>query len=295
MLAEAPGVYYLYEPFNPNAGVGRDVCDAPFERYFTYVCESNEAIYQPAIRDMLAGHYHWQRALPGVRSLHDLQRLWRRTRSFARHRSNGDVPLVKDPIALLSAEWMASRFDINVVVMIRHPAAFVASMKRLNWGFKPRNWALSQPAVMRDFLEPFRGELEALDARDHDIVDQTALMWKLLNYIVLRFQERHPDWVFLRHEDISADPLAGYRDLYDRFGLEFNDRARKSIEDHSSASNPNQASDARITIELNSRENIGSWRKRLSTEEVERIRARVADVSRHFYTDAEWGLNDSAA
>lgn len=40
-------------------------------------------------------------------------------------------PLVKDPFALFSAEWFADNFDAEVIVIVRHPAAVVSSIKRL--------------------------------------------------------------------------------------------------------------------------------------------------------------------
>ncbi len=35
----------------------------------------------------------------------------------------------------MSAEWLAKTYNINVVVLIRHPAAYIYSMKRMKWGF----------------------------------------------------------------------------------------------------------------------------------------------------------------
>ncbi|MFO7950790.1 MAG: hypothetical protein R6U36_10530 [Candidatus Fermentibacteraceae bacterium] len=43
------------------------------------------------------------------------------------------APLFKDPIALMSAEWVADRFDARVVISVRHPAAYVNSVRRLDW------------------------------------------------------------------------------------------------------------------------------------------------------------------
>ena len=43
--------------------------------------------------------------------------------------------IIKDPIAALSADWLYNNFDLKVMVLVRHPGAFVASLKRLNWTF----------------------------------------------------------------------------------------------------------------------------------------------------------------
>jgi hypothetical protein len=41
--------------------------------------------------------------------------------------------IIKDPIGALSSDWLARNFDLEVVVLVRHSAAFAASLKRLNW------------------------------------------------------------------------------------------------------------------------------------------------------------------
>ena len=56
---------------------------------------------------------------------------------------------------------MAERFDLAVVAMIRNPAAFASSIKRLAWGFDFRNW-LDQELLMRDLLHPFTDEIVAM-------------------------------------------------------------------------------------------------------------------------------------
>ncbi len=68
----------------------------------------------------------------------------------------GATPLVKDPIALFSAEWLAATFDMRVLVMIRHPAAFAASIRRRGWRHRFADF-LEQPLLMRDLLGAVRG------------------------------------------------------------------------------------------------------------------------------------------
>lgn len=288
MLTASGAYHYLYEPFNPNAGVGRDVCDVAFERYFTYICADNESRYLGPMRDMVESRYRTWRGVADARTPRDLKTVWNRHREFAGYRRDRIPPLIKDPIALVSAGWMADRLDVDVVLMVRHPAAYAASMRRMGWGFSPRNWALSQPELMRDLLEPFRAELDQLETAAGDLIDQAALGWKVLNHVALAYRERHPDWLLVRHEDLSADPVAGFRTLYGQLGLPFDQRVESTVEEHSSETNPDLADGNVNTIRLNSRKNVGSWRTRLTAEEVARVRACVEPVSQRLYPDAEW-------
>ncbi len=44
----------------------------------------------------------------------------------------------------------------------------------------PAVWALSQPLLLRDYLSPLEDELKLLKESKSDIIDQTALMWKVM-------------------------------------------------------------------------------------------------------------------
>lgn len=288
VLAESPSLYYIHEPFNPHTKMGRDIRNIPLHHHYTYIHDGNESEYYPGVKGIVESQYNWWYGILEARSKRDLVNIWKQYRTYSNYRSHHIYPLIKDPIAIVSAGWIARRFDVNVVTMIRHPAAFVASMKRLNWPFKPSNWALSQPELMRDYLEPFRDEMHELENSDSDIIEQASLLWKVLNYIVLRYKDEHKDWIFLRHEDISRDPVQGFQSLYQSLGLNFTQEIRQIVEEYSGSANPSTAEGESRPIKLNSKENIRNWEKQLSSVEIKRVRNIVEDVAKSFYTDADW-------
>jgi hypothetical protein len=63
------------------------------------------------------------------------------------------------------------------------------------------------------------------------------------------------------------------------------------IEEHCNTSNPSSAADQEKPIKLNSKATISNWKSQLTPEEIERIRERVEDVSKHFYSDSDWELH----
>jgi hypothetical protein len=113
------------------------------------------------------------------------------SRAWAACRWRGDRPLIEDPIALFSSEWLAERFDMHVVVVIRHPAAFVSSITRLGWRH-PLAHFLEQPLLMRDVLAPFTDAIRGAARRTPDLVDEAALLWRIIHHAIARFRERHP-------------------------------------------------------------------------------------------------------
>ena len=198
----------------------------------------------------------------------------------------GQRVLMKDPFAVFSAEWFAKCLNCKVVIAVRHPTAFVSSLKRLNWPYNFQD-LLDQPLLMRDFLEPYRGQIET--AKADDVIGQSALLWKLIYRVVHTTVERNPGFIAVRHEDLSLDPINGYRKLYETLGLDFTSRIEKIIRNSSSSDNPVEPSRKNIySVKLDSRSNIDNWKKRLELDEIKRIRNVTEEVSQLFYPDVEW-------
>jgi hypothetical protein len=219
---------------------------------------------------------------------------WRELRreyvSFLNHRRAGHKALIKDPMAFFSAEWLAQRFDMNVVMVIRHPAAFVSSIKKLGWQH-PFSHFLEQPALMRDHLDCFAEDIRQYSAHEHDLIDQAILLWKLIHFTMIQYRRVHPDWVFVRHEDLSLAPLEQFQRLYSRLGLEFTEHAQQVIQSFSSPANPSDT-DAPVGSEeilrRNSASNIWNWKTRLTPSEIEKIRRSAQDISNLFYSAEDW-------
>jgi hypothetical protein len=284
MLALAPGVAYVHEPFNPRTPAG--LSPAPFDRYFTVVTPENEARYLPGLESTLAFRYDLGAQL---RSQHGPSDLVRAGRDLARSlppRFTGARPLVKDPIALLSAEWLAGRFGMQVVVLVRHPAAFAASLKRLDYRHDFGSFVVDGqvPEIVRAYEPEIREQAE----RPGDVLAQASLFWRILYGAVDGYRARHPDWTYLRHEDASADPLGTFERLYAALGLELVPEARREIEQATSDSdNPTELRNPH-DVKLASAASLGRWRTQLTPEEIEFLRESTRDVWPSFYSDEDW-------
>ena len=284
MLSVADEVGYIHEPFNFEIRMG--VNPRPFEFWFTFLDDANSESYCEIFRDILDFRYPFFPNVSRVRTRRDLVKLIRNQRLFALHRFKNDRPLIKDPIAFFSSEWLAGRFDMQVLVLIRHPAAFCSSLKIKNWEFDFNNF-LRQPLLMNKYLYPYKKEIEEFTSNGKDIVDQGILLWNCIHFTVKKFQERNTEWIFIRHEDLSLDPCDQFRLLYEKLNLEFTQRAKDAIEESSGTHNPVEQVSGN-ELKRDSRKNVNNWKNRLSQAEVERIRLKTADLSNLFYTDSEW-------
>ena len=283
MLAAAPGTGYVHEPFNISLRFG---AGPALGCWYRYLDPRGDDEFVPAFDRLLAGRYPLRRNLGRVRSPRDLVQLAKHCARFRKSTRPGTRLLVKDPIAFFSAPWLHARFGFDVVVMIRHPAAFCSSLKLKAWDFDFSHLA-RQPALIDDLLDGYRNEIREYAAEEHDLIDNAILLWNCIHSVALHFRERHPGWHFVRHEDLSREPAAGFAALFAALDLDFTPAARAAIEAASGAHNPaeQQAGDEFVR---DSRRNIGNWKRRLTDAEIERIRAGTNRVAREFYGPGDW-------
>jgi len=284
VLCAGGGAGYLAEPFNLATSPG--TIRVPVGHWYFYVTPHNETEVLGALEPLLRFKYPLARELRRCRSYVDLLHTLRWWRGYVRNK--GRRPLVKEPHAVFSAEWFARRLGSDVVVTVRHPAAVVSSWKRLGWDVDFTN-LLGQPALVRDLLGPLREDMErALDS-SYDLVDRVALLWHVIYRTVGEYRERFPGFHVVRQEDLSREPMAAYRALYEALGLPLTREAEGAIAAASSAANPKEPSvEQPHQTHLDSRATLTSWKQRLSDDEADRIRNLTADTASLFYGDDAW-------
>jgi hypothetical protein len=286
MLAVSPGMGYIHEPFFPRRWPGW--VREPFPHVFQYVTDENEAPYADRIEQVLAFRYPFRNVLR-VRNARQAVQVAEEAPFALWHRLRRDRPLLKDPMALMAAEWLAERFGAQPVVMIRHPAAFAGSLKRLDWPpFDFGNWA-EQPLFLRDLAGPYEAEIRGFASGGRDLIDQAILMWNVIHHVIRGYRERHPRWSFVRHEDLSEEPLKGFRDLYEKLDLVW-DRTAETVIRRSSTDRSRKEVPAYLhrTVRRDSRAARWTWLQRLSPEERDRIREGTTEVATAFYEDRDW-------
>ncbi len=261
ILSASPEISYIDEPFNPNHG--RCSCGFQLKRWFEYVNADSE--------NMVLSHMHH------LLGMHSSAAVKKRA-------------LIKDPIALLSAEWLAARFNMDVVILIRHPAGFAGSLKRLGWEF-PFEHLLQQPLLIGDHLQPFADEIRHFSHHKQGIVDQAILLWNVLYSVVQRYQHRRPGWLYIRHEDICRNSEGTFKNLCSRLGIAFDDTMSRALHECCSRKNPDESPVERPhEVRINSASAVWSWQSRLTASEIEKIYHKTRNIASQFYSDEEWGV-----
>jgi hypothetical protein len=284
MLALAGGVVYLSEPLNPYS-------PGPFislraRQQYCYISRRNEESFLNAYQLLTNLEYPFSREFQAIRTGRDVFRVGRRALRFRRARKLEARPLVKDPFALFSIPWFIERFNYLPIVVVRHPAAVVGSLKRLGWRFD-FGQLLDQPLLMEAALEPYESEMERLRRSPSDIITHGSVLWKIIYTTVDKLRREHKLYA-MRHEDLSFDPMNGFSDLYKIIGIQFTDKVVNQIHDYTDSRNPSELKMNRPNeFRLDSRANITNWKGRLSSSDIERVRQLTEGVAELFYPDFE--------
>jgi hypothetical protein len=282
ILSSHRKIAYLHEPFNPPYAIIR----GQFENSFQFICEENEGEHKHKIDNVTMFRYPFLDQLSGAKSTRRKLAVLRDFSFFLKHRIARSRPLVKDPLALLSSEWFYKTYKADMVILVRHPAAFCSSLKLKNWQFDFANFS-TQKAAMQTLLEPFKDKIEEYSLRQPNIIDQGILIWNIAHSLIADWEHRYKEWNIVRHEDLSLEPMIEFEKLHQNLGIPFNKTTKECILKSSGSHNPKEQTKGKEFVR-DSKANIDNWKKRLTDTEITKIRGATEKVSRYFYTDRDW-------
>ncbi len=297
MLCAGGQAAYISEPLNVHHRLG--IMRTSTRYWYTYIQEKNEIDFLQAFQETLSFRYHFGLELRSLRSSKDLLRMLRDSTIFLQGKLRHQIPLIKDPFAVFSIPWFINRLGPQVgqrcrsVLLVRHPLAFVSSLKRLQWPFDFDD-LLSQPLLMEDHLEPYRQKMEWVK-QNHNMIEGAALLWEIIYSTMKKYQDNSKETsadqgiLLVRHEDLSLDPTTQFTLLYHKLGLTYSKRVKHQILKASSSENPVELSRKSVhSVRLDSRANLANWKKRLTTDELNTVRSVTEELAYHFYPDFSW-------
>ena len=299
MLEASGEAVYVNEPLNPEHPPGRSpgVLNAQVSHRYEYICADNDERWVRAFNDTLRLRYHVIAELRRNHAPYDLARMAKYATGFTVGRLRRRRGLIDDPNAVMSAAWFAQRLGCHVVISVRHPVSFVGSWRRLGWKAHLHD-LLRQPLLLRDLLGPYEEELRAT-ADSPDPIAKAAVLWRVTYAALGDLDARHAGLIHMRrYEDLARNPEDGFRELYATCGLTWNERARRRIAwattDHGKAEAQRSwtlsGGLSRTAFRpMNSRSALGTFRDRLSEQEIDQVLETTASVATRYY-DAREGV-----
>ncbi len=277
IIAESSQVRYVQEPFN----LAIKKYNAPLKYWFEHLDSETDVKHQQEVKKYLKTFYStsFQTQFQNFKKIRSAKNLY----SFLLDsiRRSTCRTLFKDPIALMAAEWFYTEMDCDIILTIRHPAAFIASLKVKDWQFNFKNF-LEQDSLMKKHLEVYRKEIIDQTHSKKNIIDQGILLWNILHTTILHYREKYSNkWVFVRHEDLSLNPLDEFEEIFNFLQLEYSEEIKNKIKETTTST-------IATTHKRDAKQNINTWKKRLSQEEIAKIKTETQLVWKHFYSEADW-------
>lgn len=288
-MASPKGVQYLSEPFNPNYG------HANINRYFSYISDNYDA-YSEHVSNVLDDFYKGKakfRSLDINKSKSYKQLAGRvvfGNKNAIEYKNFIYNPLIntaiiKDPTIALATRHFITKLDTQTLYLIRHPAAVIASMKRLGMDHKITHM-LNQDALVKDHLSEF---ISKYNIDKLNTVQQHAIHWLFINSVALNDNLNNKNMVLKTHESISINPVQEFKDIFKKFNLNYSDKIESKIKAQTSDKNPAQSPGNQMHyLNRNSKENIYSYKKILSKDEIYQIKEITYDFASKYYPKSSW-------
>jgi hypothetical protein len=290
MLEASGQVVYINEPMSTKRPPGGSpgVLRAAVRHKFHYVDPQEDEEWRRAFSDTLALRFRPGAEIASVRSPYHLARGAKYAIGFTVGSWRGKRAMLDDPNALFSARWLNITMGVRAVIVVRDPVGMIGSWRQLGWQPDLGEW-LAQPALMRDHLEPERGEIERALASG-DWLEQMICLWNVGNRFVDGIRDLDGVGVW-RYEDLAHDPVERYEELYRWCGLEWNAASRSAITEATTASSDQHRGFAwslkgglsRTAFRrMDSRAAVSAEDRRLTPAEIDRVRSATTEVLARF-------------
>lgn len=247
ILAQADELRYVYEPLSPwFDDLSRDthcpICGLDLNTWYPYIHSGNEQAYRKHFK-----HFNNSKRL------------------FARQ------PLYKDPLSPFAAEWIHKTYDAKVVFILRNPLALVASCKKVDWGV-PFDRLAHQNELLDEYLPKYKKQAHEYARGKHTKLEETALLYNMVYEKAAELKAKYPEWIFIKHEDISTNPQHEFRKLFERLGLEYSPQVEAKVNELTGADNQADSGKERIhSLHRKSKEVTDLWKKRLTKDEIDYV------------------------
>lgn len=271
--------HYVPEFINPDGGIYRNM--KPF-KWFQFINSENFLKFKKYFDELLNFQYV-QSSIRLDKSL--IEKLLNTIHYYQKKYLGYPQALLKEPQSCFSSEFLCNRLDLNVIIIIRHPAAVVNSFKRVGWNvdFSP---ILEQSTLVKEHLSSYE-TLMKNNPKD-DVVGNVSILYLIIMDVLTKFINRNPDWIIVKHEELCNDPINEFKKLYKKLGLAFTKKIEKKIylSTHGKLITPDKNMTFMFTRD--SKSLINSWKTQLKREEIKRIRNIVNPIYNNYYDNEEW-------
>ena len=272
-LGRARGVRFYYEPDNVDADPSKNTTAGQrgFGPYPVIDSDQDARQFAPLWDLVFSGRLPFalrerRRLRPAARIALRLPRSVRdplvrgAAALSARRPGRAQSVVVKTIYATFSLEWLVARYRPQVIAMQRNPLNVVSSWRELHI---PLFDLATRPILRARYIDPL-----GIEPPDPGAPEVARIAWHvgLLTHVISQALDRHPEWIFVTHEDLCEDPSATIRRVADQVGLEWTDDIDRFLNDN------NRHGEGLAPVRIATEEPT-KWRQRLTDVEVAQIEA----------------------
>lgn len=212
-------VDYIHEPFNPQCGI------PGFNSWYPYIRPNLDTqdmqchhqltkdifTYDLTLRSKIYRKDPWSRKITkwAIGSRGPFYLRWAKLNPFHK------AAVIKDPTGSFLTEYLYTQFQVKPVIVIKHPASFIASIKRLQW-WQSMERITNKPHLITDY---FTDDEEFIHRDYSDPLVSTAAYWRATYKVLLAQANKYPSWQIITHEQLSQKPLHVFKKLYRNLDL----------------------------------------------------------------------------
>jgi hypothetical protein len=171
------------------------------------------------------------------------------------------------------------------IIVVKHPISFVASMVRVNSEYNEME-VMKQPVLVEKYLKE---ERESFTRPPSSIVEASARLWRVAHKVIFQMAKCYSDWIIVRQEDLSLEPIETFCTLYKKNRLPWSNRIEKRIKKMTGSKNTiNGRAGHRYDLRRNSRAILKARFASLSPSEKKVVYNLTGDIASYLYEDKYW-------
>ena len=279
------------EPLNISNNTGW--IGSKIQNYFLYIDEANSSLFKKEFDKLIYKYdYRFFKQLSFISNFNDFKKVIKDYIVSIKYKYNNNRLLIDDPFAVFSAEWFYKEYNADVIIMIRHPASFVSSLKLLKYEF-PFSHLSNQKNLVEFKLKKYKSQLDEYTIDKKSIVEQGVFLWMMIYDVVNQFRNKYKtDWMFVRFEDIIRYPETNIHEISQYVGLPTNSFITELEKAKSSSISDKEIKlldeQNKISNSYSTKDHLCSYKKILTEQEIAYVKEKAKNIWCEFYSDEDW-------